>query len=245
MDYAKILEPVAGYINFVLHFAGFGALPELRRIGEVSVDALAIFFMGLLLAFVIMRARVLNTFDTGLSDAPPDASPSFKVEGANLLAYIPLLTIAVAFFEASRMLADFWSSASFGSVEDTINAVLVTSGFQYPVQAAISNASGVARRLRRLPGWPKITAGLIMITGGLVQIFMTAHYVWALAQAHGVGWPDTAIPVAISVALFYAAAIPIGLVALWLRVADAHEAGGSGAASGGAGNPHSDDANGP
>lgn len=222
MDFSKLLDPIAGYLNSLIDFLSFKGFSDFTLLGEINTTAMSLFFVGLIFAFIILRTGNLSIFDPGFGPRPETVSElpdQKKVDTSSLLVFIPLCAAASILFEVSVWIYGLFSDTKFGNLKDTINAMLICGGMQYPIQAISSRVNSLARLLGPLGGKARIFGAVLQMTMGLVLLWLVVHFVWLLSVIHNVHWGYVIIPFLINMVLFLFLLFPLGQAILWVREA--------------------------
>ena len=149
MDFSKVVEPVADYLNFLINYWVHGKFPTepIPALGEVNTYVLVLFLLGMFFNFVVIQFRPFD-FDP---DAPTDKSTFKKIESHAVMSSVPLVVVSALMFEFMLWVFGTRSqpqNAEMGNFADTINGHLLMSAAMAAIFAFLPLFGDQHKRLK-------------------------------------------------------------------------------------------------
>jgi hypothetical protein len=211
MEFDKLLNPVAEYLNFVVDFALLQGIEAYTRQGTVSAKLVSFFFIGLILAFIIRRLKRFPTFSDdselrlrqitqpAVQDRLFGLSKVFEI--SELMAFVPFIISGSVAFHLSLLGASALYGFQIGNIKDSINATLMVSAISNPIQSSFTRLLLFIKQIENYNRKSRLFAlavNLIYLAFVFIQGY---YYLFAITIIHKVTFGHLWLPLAITSAI--------------------------------------------
>ncbi len=203
MDFAKLFEILAKYLDFVIDVILLHPLDQYARRGAIDAGLVSYFVAGVLLAYVIASVKSVPGYEARTQDssrepaalqddmdksaaAAGDKANPLSKESPEILAFVVLSILgAVVFHLALLLYHTINPSSSIGNIKDTLNAVFAIGAVYNPINALLKQVQRIAKMVAPISRGCALTAVGIQLTAALLYFAFTYYYLYAFAAMHG------------------------------------------------------------
>ena len=200
MDFTKLFENLAKYLDFIIDVILLHPLDQYTRRGTVDPGLVSYFVAGVLLAYVIASVKSIPGYDSRIQDGDQvpqdgvDKSPApaggkanpLSKENPEILAFVVLSILGALVFHFALLLYHKLNpSSSIGNVKDTLNAVFAIGAVYNPLNALLKQVQRIAKMMAPISPGCALTAAGIQFMAALIYFGIIYYYLHAFAAVHG------------------------------------------------------------